>query len=230
MSRVANRLIKGLPHRDRQRLLAICEPVDLILAEVLADGGKRTRHVYFPADGFISLVTKLEGEPVLEVGMIGNEGMCGVHVALDARVSPLRALVQGAGRADRVTVVAFQRELSRSVALRQTMNNYAYVSMVQLASTAACLRFHHIGPRLARWLLMTHDRAHADHFRVTHEFLAYMLGVRRVGITDAAGELQRARLIDYRRGELSVLNRRGLERAACSCYVSDLRAYATFMH
>jgi CRP-like cAMP-binding protein len=226
---VTNHLIDGLPRQDRRRMLTICEPVNLVLAEELGATETRTRHVYFPTRGFVSLVARLEGKPALEVGMVGNEGMCGIHIALGARSSPLRAVVQGAGLAGRATTADFQRELNRSGALRQTLNRYAHVSMLQLASMAACLRYHHIGPRLARWLLMTHDRAHADTFQVTHEFLAYMLGVRRVGITDAAGGFQRLRLIHYRRGEMTILNRRGLEATACSCYVSDLKTYAAFL-
>ena len=109
------------------------------------------------------------------------------------------------------------------------MHRYLCVLMSQLTSSAACLRFHLIGPRLARWLLMSQGRAHCDRFRVTHEFLAYMLGVRRVGITAAAGQLQRSGLIEYRRGDLTVLNRKGLEAAACSCYATDKKTYEHFL-
>ena len=129
----------------------------------------------------------------------------------------------------RIGAAAFRKELAASSALQTSLNRYLYVLMAQLASSAGCLRFHLIGPRLARWLLMTQDRAHADHFHVTHEFLAYMLGVRRVGITAAAGNLQRAGLVRYHRGELKVLDRAGLEDVACSCYATERRAYADGM-
>ena len=138
----------------------------------------------------------------------------------------LRALVQGAGSARRVKAGDFRRELARSAALRRGLDRYIHVVMAQLAASATCLHYHLIGPRLARWLLMSHDRAHSDGFHVTHEFLAYLLGVRRVGITTAAAALQRNGLIEYHRGEIRVLDRRGLEAAACSCYAADLKTYA----
>ncbi|KNZ31887.1 MAG: Crp/Fnr family transcriptional regulator [Methylibium sp. NZG] len=224
-----NHLIELLPRRDRLRLLAVCEPVQLVLAEVLCEPGQATRHVYFPTDGFVSLVAQEGGKPALEVGMIGREGMLGAQLALGVAAAPLHALVQGPGAAWRVATVTFRRELAGSAALRRCMNRYLYVLMAQLASQAACLRFHLIGQRLARWLLMSQDRAHADRFHVTQEFLAYMLGVRRVGITAAASALQRAGLIEYRRGELTVLDRSALEAAACACYAADRRAYDDVM-
>jgi CRP-like cAMP-binding protein len=138
---------------------------------------------------------------------------------------PLRAVVQGSGAAWRIGSAAFRRELALSPALQRELLRYVFVLMAQLAESAACLRFHLIGQRLARWLLMSQDRAHAEHFHVTHEFLAYMLGVRRVGITTAAAGLQRFGLIRYRRGEVTVLDRPGLEAAACGCYAADQRAY-----
>ena len=225
MAAVENHLIEMLPRADRLRLLAICEPVELVLANVLCEGGQPTRHVYFPTEGFISLITLIDGQPVLEVGMVGREGMVGAQLALGVVTAPLHALVQGSGTAWRVATRAFRSELARSQALQRSLNRYLYVLMAQLATSAACLRYHLIGPRLARWLLMSQDRAHADNFRVTHEFLAYMLGVRRVGITVAAGTLQAAGLVEYRRGHFKVLDRAGLEAAACSCYAVDRQTY-----
>ena len=226
MAVVQNHLIELLPGKDRRRLLAACERVELELAEVLDEPGKPTRHVYFPIDGFVSLVTLIDGSPGLEVGMVGREGMLGAHLALGVKTTPLHAVVQGQGAALRIDTKAFCSELARSPALHRGMSRYLYVLMTQLATSAACLRFHQIGPRLARWLLMSHDRAHADCFRVTHEFLAYMLGVRRVGITAAAGALQRSGLIEYHRGALTVLDRDGLEATACGCYAADRKTYA----
>ena len=227
MAGTQNRLIELLPRKDRTRLLAQCESVELVLSEVLCERGQVTRDVYFPVEGFISLITSVDEHPALEVGMVGREGMVGAHMALGVARSPLRALVQGPGVAWRISGAAFARELAASTALQRLMSRYVHVLMNQLASSAACLRFHMIGPRLARWLLMSQDRAHADTFFVTHEFLAYMLGVRRVGITQAAGGLQTAGLIRYHRGEMQVLDRAGLEGAACSCYGADRETYTS---
>jgi CRP-like cAMP-binding protein len=224
-----NRLIELLPSSSRSRLLAICEPVELTVGEVLGEVGTATRHVYFPTVGFISLVTAIKGRPTLEVGMVGREGMLGTQLVLGVETAPLHAVVQGAGAAWRIAATEFSKELARSAAMQRGLNRYVYVTMGQLASSASCLRFHQIGPRLARWLLMTQDRAHSDRFHITHEFLAYMLGVRRVGITTAASMLQRAGLIKYRRGEIEVLNRRALKAAACSCYAADRQAYVDLL-
>lgn len=229
MAAVENHLIEMLPRADRQRLLAVCEPFPLVLADVLCERGETTRHVYFPIGGFVSLITTIDQHAGLEIGMVGREGMVGAQMALGVAKTPLRALVQGEGTARRVSAGAFRREVERSPALQRNLNRYLYVLMAQLAASAACLRFHLIGPRLARWLLMSHDRAQVDTFRVTHEFLAYMLGVRRVGVTMAAGDLQDTGLIRYHRGDLTVLDRKGLEAAACDCYAVDRKAYAAMM-
>jgi CRP-like cAMP-binding protein len=220
-----NHLIELLPRQDKARLLALCEPVQLVHSEVLCEPGDNTDHVYFPTDGFISLLTVAPGSPALEVGMVGREGMVGVQLVLGVAASPVRMLVQGSGAAWRIDSKAFRAELNAGSALRKCLDLYLYVLMAQLATSAACLRFHQIGPRLARWLLMTQDRAHADHFQITQEFLASMLGVRRGGVTVAASALQSEGLIAYSRGQLTVLDRKALERAACSCYAIDRQTY-----
>ncbi len=225
-----NYLIERLARKDRARLLAICEEVELVMSEVLCESGTFTRYAYFPTKGFISLIMTIDGRPVLEVGMVGSEGMLGTQLVLGVGTVPLHALVQGAGTAWRVASAPFRNELAKSKDLRKNLDRYVQVTMIQLASSAGCLRFHQIGQRLARWLLMTQDRAHADSFHVTHEFLAYMLGERRVGITAAAGALQRLGLIEYQRGNITVLDRSGLEAAACSCYAADMTTYLDVMH
>lgn len=229
MAAAENQLIARLPRKARLSLLKLCEPFELRLAEVLCEGGKPIQHVYFPIEGFVSLVTLLDGKPVLEVGMVGREGMIGAQLALGVTKEPLHAVVQGAGSAWRIGSAAFRRELARNLALRESLNGYLYSTMIQLASSAACLCFHHIRPRLARWLLMTQDRARSDSFYITHEFLAFMLGVRRVGITHSASSLQRQGLVQYRRGNITILNRRGLIKAACDCYATDAKAYAQLL-
>jgi CRP-like cAMP-binding protein len=224
-----NHLIELLPRKARQRLLRIAEQVRLVQSSVLGSAGKPTRHVYFPVDGFISLVTAIDGKPVLEVGMVGREGMCGAQVALRVVTQPLHALVQGAGSAWRVPAAAFREEFDRSVPLQSIMSRYLFVLMSQLGSAAACTRFHQIDARLSRWLLMMQDRAHVDAFSVTQEFLGFMLGVRRVGISAAAAGLQKKGLIEYSRGRLTVLNRKALEAVSCSCYAEDQRTYRRVM-
>lgn len=225
-----NLLIESLPRKDRLHLLALCEPVQLVPADVLCEPGAPTRNAYFPVEGVISLVTRLDSDLGLEVGMVGREGMLGVQLALGVATAPLGALVQGPGAAWRIGAPALRRELAGSAALRLGLNRYLYVLMAQLAASAACLRFHPIAPRLARWLLMSRDRVRSDRLHVTHEYLAYMLGVRRVGITNAAGDLQRRGLIAYSRGHLTVLDPRGLEAAACDCYADERGAHAASLH
>ncbi len=222
---ISNRLLSALPRRDRERVLSRCAEVELVFGQVLYEQGDAVTQVYFPLDSFISLLTPGEGHASLEVGLVGNEGMLGVSLVLGVDATSMRGLVQGTGTALRLDAQIFQEELERCGQLRWHLNRYIYVLMNQFAQSTACTRFHVLVARLARWLLMTHDRAHADQFHVTHEFLSYMLGVRRVGVTNAAGMLQRQGLISYRRGDITVLDRPGLEAAACSCYREDITIY-----
>lgn len=226
---VVNRLIGSLPRQERNRIVERCQPVDLVFGAVLCEPDQPFEHVYFPLSGFISLVVTLGRHQPLELGLIGNEGVLGATLALGVRDAPMSAVVQGAGTALRMTSAQLRRELRDSPGLLLTLNRYLYVSMAQLSQSAACTAFHEVEPRLARWLLMTHDRSHADQFHLTHEFLADMLGVRRSGITIAAGVLQRRKLIRYTRGEIRIIDRKGLEAASCECYGALIEDYAQLL-
>jgi len=224
-----NHLLEALPRRQLQQMLGECEAVELKFGEILYQPDARIRHVYFPVDSFISLMIPIDGTSNLEVALVGNEGMLGSPLILGVNVSPLRAIVQGKGLAWRMSGAAFSRQLGRSAALRRGLHRYLQVRMCQLARAAACTRFHLVEQRLARCLLMTQDRAHSDKFHATHEVLAYMLGVRRVGVTKAANVLQTRQLIHYHRGEISILDRVGMEAAACGCYQADRGTYGALL-
>jgi len=213
-----NWLIDGLPSEEQARVLGRCDVVALTFGDVLFEAGQVIRHVYFPLDGFISQMTSLDDRRPLEVALMGNEGMVGETLILGVPTAPMRAIVQGSGQVLRMNAADLKQALIECHYFLQTLNRYLYVIMRQLPQMAACTHFHEIQPRLARWLLMTHDRSSTDTFHLTHQFLAGMLGVRRSGVTIAARSLQIRKLIDYRRGEITVLNRRGLEKASCTCY------------
>jgi CRP-like cAMP-binding protein len=221
-----NRLFSVLTRRDRKRVHDRAEAVTLSFGDILCEPDRPYEHVYFPLTGFVSLVTDIAGHHPLEVGLIGNEGMLGATLALGVGTSPLRGVVQGEGSALRLPTRLFERELVESPALADTIRRYVYVLMAQLTQTTVCTCFHEIQPRLARWLLMTHDRAQADSFHLTHQLLADMLGVRRSAVTIAAGTLQSTGLISYTRGEITVVDRQGLEGMACECYRAVIDDYA----
>jgi CRP-like cAMP-binding protein len=225
---VPNLLLAGLPRKDYQKLLSVLEPVELAFEEVLYEPHTPIRHVYFPNDGLVSMLTTVDNGRAAEVGLIGPEGMVGVPVALGIAASPFRALVQGGGTAMRMKVANFYRVFNESTALRRELYLFTHLLMIQIAQTAACNRFHAVRQRMARWLLMTRDRANSNEFGITQEFLALMLGVRRVGVNLAARGLQERNLIAYRRGSVTILDHRGLVAAACGCYktVKDIYTHA----
>jgi PAS domain S-box-containing protein len=215
---IANHLLAALPRKDYQRLFAGLEPVTLTYGEVLYEPGEPIRHVYFPNDCLVSLLTTVEGHQALEVGLVGREGMIGISLALGMDVSSVRALVQGTGTAMRMNASRFRKEFRNSLPLQGELYRFAHAKLAQARQTAACNRFHAVEARLARWLLMTRDRVRSDQFLLTQAFLADMLGVRRVAVTNAAGTLQRRKLIEYSRGKIRILDRKGLEAASCGCY------------
>lgn len=220
-----NRLLEPLPDSDLRRVLSGCERVVLASGDCIYTPGARLDHVHFPVSSFIALMMPVDGSATLEVGLVGNEGMFGIPLVLGVDVSPMRAVVLGAGSALRMDAALFRRELGRSDALLRAIERYVVVQFSQLAQAAACTRFHVVEERLARWLLMTQDRAHANTFHVTQELLASMLGVRRVGVTKAASSLQKRSLIHYSRGDITVLDRHGLRAASCGCYDADQESY-----
>ncbi|HSB96613.1 MAG TPA: Crp/Fnr family transcriptional regulator [Spongiibacteraceae bacterium] len=223
--RPTNNLLATLLYEDRKLVLDCCEEVQLIFSDTLCEQGKPVKHAYFPLDSFASLAMSVPGHASIEIGLVGNEGMLGFQLILGVATSPLQAQVQGAGVALRIEAKQLEHVLQQSQTLQYGLNRYVYVFMCQLTQTAVCSRLHKIEARLARWLLITQDRAHSHQFHLTHEFLAYMLGVRRAGVSTAAGLLQQQKLIRYRRGDITILDRHGLEAVACSCYATVKKLY-----
>jgi CRP-like cAMP-binding protein len=222
----SNQLITGLPEKERQRLLQLGEPVELTFGTILCEVQIPLQYAYFPLSGLISLVTVTSDHQPLGVAMIGNEGVLGATLALGVNSSRLRGVVHGSGTGLRIPASRLDRLLSDSPGLQSALTRYAYDLMGQLQQTAACNSFHEVEMRLARWLLMAHDRANSEKLPLTHQFLADLLGVQRSAVTIAAGKLQRNKLIGYSRGQISILSRKGLEAASCECYGMQIRDHA----
>ncbi len=222
-------LLELLPRKDCLALLAMCTGVDLAAGQVIREPGERIRYAYFPNDSIVCLLMRVETGAELAVALVGREGMVGLPLVLGVDVSPLRVIVQDAGHAWRLGAVALAREMAGRPAVRRLFSRYLQASMTQMEQGVACTRFHLVEQRLARWMLMTGDRSSSGDFHMTHEFLARLLGVRRVGITNAANELQDLRLIRYHRGKVAILDRAGLETASCGCYLADRQSYRGLM-
>ena len=223
---IPNRLLAALPRNDYRKLLPVLEPVKLAFGQTLYESQSQIREVYFPNDCFVSMLTTVDGDRAAEVGLIGPEGMIGVPTALGVAVSPFRAVVQGEGAAMRMSTADFRRNFRASAALEREVFLFTHLLMIQIAQTAACNRFHVVTQRMARWLLMTHDRVNSNEFRITQEFLALMLGVRRVGVSVAMGALRERKIIAYRRGTITILDQAGLIAAACGCYKTVKDTYS----
>jgi len=222
---LVNRLLAGLPAATLKAILTHCETIDLQMNTTRCERGELYAHVYFPLSGFLSLATLITGHPPLEMRLIGNEGMLGGTLALGVPRAPQRVMVQGAGTALRMTTCAFSTALADHACLSRMINRYLYVVFEQLAQTAACNRFHDVESRLARRLLMSDDRARNAQIHLTHQNLADFLGVLRSAVTIAAGNLHKRGLIYYSRGEITVLDRAGLEANACECYANGIAQY-----
>ena len=215
---IENRLLAALPPTAYQRLLPHLEPVTLELKKVLYREGGTIRHVYFPSGAMISLVSVMSSGRSVEIGVVGREGMASTVPFMGGGTSPYEAMVQISNGALRMKASTLKEEFHRGGPLQDLLLRYAQAFSIQVSQTAACNRLHSMEERLARWLLMTHDRARLDQLELTQEFLSMMLGVERSGVTLAAITLQDAGLIQYSRGKITILDRKGLERAACECY------------
>jgi CRP-like cAMP-binding protein len=212
-----NQLLNALPDPERERVISSVKPVFIAVNTVLFEPGRPIAHVDFPRNCVVSLVTPLQGETVVEVATVGNEGIVGVPLVMGGSL-PVRAICSVAGWADRMDALSFVEEVQREGPLREVVNDYLQALFGQISQAAACNRLHSTEERLSRWLLMSHDRAGSDEFPITHKFLGRMLGARRASVTVAAGVLQEAGLIRYRRGRVTIIDRTGLEAAACECY------------
>ena len=213
-----NRLLATLPKKEYERLLPGLKRIPLNFGEVLYEPGDTIKHVYFPNDSIVSLLSAMPERSTLEVGMVGNEGFAGLAIFMGVNVSQTRALVQGAGSAMRMTSAAVRHEANHLGALHRLLHRYSHSLLTQVSQSVACNRFHSVEARLARWLLMTSDRLGLEEFRLTQDFMSNMLGVRREGVNKAAGALQTAKLIRYSRGKITILDRPGLEANSCECY------------
>lgn len=213
-----NRLLATLPVKEYERLLPHLQSFALAQREVIQDKGDAVEYVYFPNDAIIILLSTVDEDSMIEVGLVGREGMVGVTVLFGGKSPPSQAVVLASGGSVRLKSDVLRREFKRGGGLQDVLLPYAQAVLTQSAQSASCHRYHSVRERLSRFLLMIHDRAAADEFRVTHELMSRMLGLRRATVTEAAHDLQEQGLIKYRRGSIRVTNRQGLESAACNCY------------
>jgi CRP-like cAMP-binding protein len=220
-----NRLLASLSAADRKRLYPHLEALELPYKASLYEANEPIEHVFFITSGVGSLVNTMRNRDAAEVGTIGNEGIVGLPILLGDEQAPTSVYMQVPGVGLRMKADAFRRELLRSDTMRTAFLRYVHAFFNQVAQSAACAHFHTLERRCCRWLLMTHDRVHADEFLLTHEFLAMMLGVRRAGVTVAAGALQKRGLIRYKRGRVTILDVKGLQKLSCECYGVSKREF-----
>ena len=213
-----NQLLGVLPQEDYQRLLPQLESFPLELGQTVYEAGTRIRHVFFPTDGIVSLLYVMRNGASAEIAIVGSEGVIGVALFMGGESTPSRAVVQSAGHAYRLRADVLREEFERGGKLQHLLLRYTQALITQMAQTAVCNRHHTIEQQLCRWLLLSLDRLPSDELQMTQELIANMLGVRREGVTAAAGNLQDDGLIKYRRGHIRVLDRPGLERRVCECY------------
>lgn len=227
---IQNQLLRALQDKEYKRLLPHLESVSLPFMEVLYQGGESIKHVYFPNEGLISMLVVMDNGSLREIGLIGEEGMLGTSVVLGMDVSPHRALIQMRGSAMRMKAEALRDELQPGGELQDMLQRYSHALFTQVSQSAACVSSHALDKRLSRWLLMTHDHAPGDEFEMKQEFMAMMLGVTRSVVTRAAAHLQNEKMIHYTRGQITILDRRGLEATACECYAVVKDEYDRHIH
>ncbi len=213
-----NRLLAALPNAEWERLLPHLEAVAMPLGKVLYESGGKLAHVYFPATSIVSLLYVMENGSSAEIAVVGREGIVGISLFMGGNSTPSRAVVQSAGQGFRLKANMMMQEFGRAGPLLHLLLRYTQALITQMAQTAVCNRHHSLDQQLCRWLLLSLDRLQSNELVMTQELIANMLGVRREGVTEAAGQLHRARLIDYQRGHITVLDRAGLERRTCECY------------
>jgi CRP-like cAMP-binding protein len=213
-----NHLLAALPAVEYERLLPHLELVPMPLGEALCESGGRLQHVYFPTTCIVSLLYVLEDGASAEIAVVGNEGVLGISLFMGGETTPSRAVVQSAGYGYRLKAQLLKQEFSRAGSVQYLLLRYTQALITQMAQTAVCNRHHSVDQQLCRWLLLSLDRLDTHELIMTQELIANMLGVRREGVTEAAGKLHRAGLIDYHRGHITVLDRSGLEARVCECY------------
>jgi len=213
-----NNLLAALPQVESERLYPKLELVPLLLGEVLYESGDRLQHVYFPVLSIVSLLYVMADGASAEIAVVGNEGLIGIALLMGGETMPNRAVVQSAGHAYRLTGQMLKEEFNRAGELQHLLLRYTQALLTQMSQTAVCNRHHSVDQQLCRWLLLSLDRLPSNELNMTQELIANMLGVRREGVTEAAGKLQDAGLIHYSRGRIRVIDRPGLEARACECY------------
>jgi CRP-like cAMP-binding protein len=213
-----NHLLEALPATDYQRLAPHLEFIKMPLGEALYESGGRLQYVYFPTTSIVSLLYVMEDGASAEIAVVGNEGILGISLFMGGETTPSRAVVQSAGEGYRLSATRMKEEFNRAGPLMRLLLRYTQALITQMAQTAVCNRHHSVEQQLCRWLLLSLDRLSSNELTMTQELIADMLGVRREGVTEAAGKLQRAGLIEYSRGHIKVLNRPGLEKRVCECY------------
>jgi CRP-like cAMP-binding protein len=224
-----NQLINHFSAEDREWALKTATSISLAFGDSLIQTNDLVEHVYFPTTCFISSIIEVTDHQPLEMALIGNEGMLGASLALSNQYAPMSAIVQGKGTSLRIEASTFIEHMNESAAMRRIVQKYIFVTMQQLSQSSACNRFHEVSQRLARWLLMSHDRTHTKSLHLNHEFLGTMLGVRRSAVSIAAASLQKQGIISYRRGEITILHTERLEQASCDCYRASLKSYQTHL-